>query len=193
MPLIRVGFQHLLTEVQDERTVEVTTIADVEDLVPRCQELHPDVIVFELQPAADPAIATCRKLAPLARLVALHLGRRVDHLEHAQRLGAWLLSYAAAPEVARAVITGTNSGATRVIEVERRRSNRTLLPLEREVLRLAGEGYSCVEAAVKLGLPPDVVRRLADDARLTLGTGTLNGAVRRARAAGMVPSVRRAS
>ena len=191
LPLVRLGFEQLLQE--SGHPLELSFTADHDDLVHLCEELLPDVVVFELHPAADDVIAACRDIVPTARFIALHLGRRVDHLEHAQRLNAWLLSYAAPPEIALAVITGRASGTARVLDVERRRSNRTLLPLEREVLRLAGEGLTCAETALRLGVSPEIVQHLADDALRTLGAPSISSAVRRARETGLVPRARRAS
>jgi DivIVA domain-containing protein len=89
--------------------------------------------------------------------------------------------------VAAILRTARESARALLADAERRRAKRTLTPHEREVLRLAADGLSCGETAVRLGTSEAAVRAKADRALDLLGTDTLPAAVRRAREAGLVP------
>ena len=183
---MRRGFQQLLAEHTDRLVLSGVT-AEPGGLVVLCGFVQPDVAVFELQPDAEELVAACRAARPGVRLVALHLGRTSDHVEQARALEVDLLSYAAPTEVVVARLLGERLAMVTSLDAERRRAKRTLSAHEREVLRLAAEGLSCGETAVRLGISEAAVRAMADQALELLGTDTLPAAVRRAREAGLVP------
>jgi DNA-binding NarL/FixJ family response regulator len=186
LPLVRRGFQQLLAE-HGERLALSGLTAEPGGLVVLCGFVQPDVAVFELQPDAEELVAACRAARPGVRLVALHLGRTSDHVDQAAALEVELLSYAAPPEIVVARLLGEHLAVVTSLDAERRRAKRTLTPHEREVLRLAADGLSCGETAVRLGTSEAAVRAMADRALDLLGTDTLPAAVRRAREAGLVP------
>lgn len=186
LPLVRRGFQQLLAEHPRELHLAGLT-GEPGGLVALCGYVQPDVAVFELQPDSHELVAGCRRAHHRVRLVALHLGRRSDHLDHAEALGVSLLSYAAPTEVVGATLLGQERATVTPIDLERRHARRTLSPRERQVLRLASEGLSCAETAVQLGISEATVRTMADRALEILGADTLPAAVRRAREAGLVP------
>lgn len=186
LPLVRRGFQQLLAD-RPRNLVLAGLTGEPGGLVALCGYVRPDVAVFELQPNSEVLVAGCRRAHPRVRLVALHLGRRIDHAEQALALDVALLSYAAPAEAVTAALLEGEHATVTPIDLERRRARRTLTPREREVLHLAAEGLSCTETAAHLGIPEHSVRTMAERALDILGAETLPAAVRRAREAGIVP------
>lgn len=191
LPLVRVGFRSLLADRASGASF-ADAIADPAGLPDLCRSARADVALFELQPATGDLIAACRAARPGIRLIALHLGRQTDHAGTAEALGVTLLSYAAPAPVALATIIGQGHRAATVMAHDRRLHKRSLLPVEREILRLAGEGLTCRETAERLGLDSHEVEDMTAAVLELLGTSTLTGAIRLGRETGLVPRLRQA-
>jgi DNA-binding NarL/FixJ family response regulator len=191
LPLVRIGLRQLVASHRDvEHAGEVE---QAEGLPALCELARADVAVFALHEVTPALVSACRAARPGIRLVAMHLGRRADHVEQAAALDLELVSYAAPPDALLGAIEGDGRRAATPLPVERRRHPlRTLSEAERALLRHAAEGRTTHEVAELLGVGVDEVRATTREILALLGVETLAAAVRLGRETGLVPRLRRA-
>lgn len=191
LPLVRIGLRELVAGRPS--LVHAGEVEQAEGLPALCELARADVAVLALHEVTPPLIAACRAARPGIRLVAMHLGRRADHVEQAAELGLQLVSYAAPPRDLLGALEGDGRRAATPLPVERRRHpHRTLDERERTLLRHAAEGRTTNEVADLLGTSVAEVRDTTRAVLALLGVDTLAAAVRLGRETGLVPRLRRA-
>lgn len=192
LPLVRIGLRELVA-ARSSGVVHAGEVEQLEGLPALCELARADVAVFAFQEATAKLVDACREARPGIRLVALHLGRRADHVEQAAALDVRLVSYAAPPVELLGAVVGDGRRAVTPLPVERRRHPlRTLDDRERALLRCAANGLSTDEVAEVLGASTNEVRQMTRDVLGLLGVETLAAAVRLGRETGLVPRLRRA-
>lgn len=151
--LVREGLARLLDGEGD--VAVVAAVASGDDLLRRCEAGDVDAVVLELSDGVVDLVRRVRERCPGAAVVALHRGRRADHVRTAQEAGIdALVPYSSgAGPVLDALRSGIGT-VEAVPDVDRRRlpSRSLLTPREREVLSHLAEGHTTAECAVALGV-----------------------------------------
>jgi len=154
--------------------VVLGTVTDGHSLIKLAEELHPDVVLSDINMPGMNGLEACERLAktaPQMKIIFLTVNEDLDTAEEAIRRGAagYLLKKAAAPELFKAIQTVTQgriyitpliSREPTSVFVSRARSHPHKEPLtwrQREVLQLLAEGKSMKEAASVLNITPRTI------------------------------------
>ena len=198
-------FRDGLVMVLRERGIEVVAeVADGQGALDAVAACHPEVVLMDLTMPGLGGIEATRRLVaghPAIAVLVLTMSEDDDSLFAALRAGArgYLLTEAAADDIARAVVTvargGTVLGARvsgRVLDAVRGRLPPgvpapfpRLTEREREVLELVARGYQNARIAHHLGLSDKTVRNHISAILAKLPAATRAEAVARARAEGL--------
>lgn len=155
------------------------------------ERLRPDVVVTDIEmpgmTGLDLAAALAERRLP-ARVVILTTFARPGYLRRAVDAGVrgYLLKDAPAPRLAEAIREVARGGKAidPSLAVEAWGEVDPLTPREREVLRLAGDGWSSADIGSALGLTSGTVRNYLSDAIAKVGAAGRVEAARLAREKG---------
>ena len=200
-PVFRQGFAALLASIDE---VEVLgTAADGAQALALVDEVHPQVVVMDVQMPVLDGIETTRRLAethPEVGVVVLTMSEEDDTIFDAVRAGArgYLLKGAEPEEVVRAVTTVASGGvvfgavlATRITDFFARPRQQEsvpfpeLSPREHEVLDLVAAGMSNSQIAARLFLSQKTVRNHVSAVLTKLRAADRAEAIVRGRDAGL--------
>jgi len=152
----------------------VGTATDGRALLSSAEQLHPDIIIADINMPRLNGLEACERLAktsPEIKIIFLTVNEDPDTAEEAIRRGAsgYLLKKAAAPELFKAIQTVSRGGIyisplisrePTSVFVSRAKSHSHQEPLtarQREVLQLLAEGKSMKEAADILNITPRTI------------------------------------
>jgi DNA-binding NarL/FixJ family response regulator len=166
-PLFRDGLAGLLSTVADVELLDA--VGDGETALRRCAELHPDVVLLDLNMPGLPGLETIRRIArldPAPGVLVLTMVDDDDSVAAAMQVGArgYLLKGAVQEEVLAALRTVASGGAVLGAGAARRfvsaggRPVADLNAREAEVLALVADGRSNAEIARALDLSVKTVQ-----------------------------------
>ena len=188
-PLFRSGLSGLLETVADVEVV--AEAADGDAAVSRAVELHPDVVLMDLNLPGTPGLEATRRIvaaAPEVAVLVLTMVADEASVVAALRVGArgYVLKEAGQDEVVAAIRTVAAGGAVVGPGVAGRLLDRpppgsALTPRESEVMALLARGRSNPEIARELGLSLKTVQNHVSSVLAKLQVRDRTQAVLRAR------------
>lgn len=169
----------------------VGTAGNGRDALELIRRLHPDVLLtdIEMPQMTGLELATAaRRETPAPRVVMLTTFARPGYLRRALDAGAtgYLLKDAPATELAQAIrrVHAGRRAIDAALAAEAWTESDPLTDRERQVLRLAGDGWSSASIGVELQLSDGTVRNYLSDAISKVGGRNRVDAARIARAKG---------
>jgi DNA-binding NarL/FixJ family response regulator len=184
-PVVRHGLCTML-EIEDDIEV-VGRAADGEEAVQQARQLHPDIVLLDVQMPNVDGITALRRIRaddPTAKVIVLTTYRNEDYIFPSLRAGArgYLLKDASREELANAirkVAAGESLLDPQVADTvrDRPRGQEDLTPRELEVLRLMAEQQSNAQIATRLFVSENTVKTHVSNILAKLGCSDRSGAV----------------
>lgn len=179
MRVLRAGLVALLSQPSDMLVVAQRESSD--GIVPVTTMTRPDIALIDIDmPGGIPALVSLSEAVPACRTLALYDPRNPGHImPSAAATASALIPKSVSPDVLLATIRrlardGGDGGRTGLSSRRAATGTRSnpLTPREAAVLRVASEGISAAEIAVRLNLSPGTVRNYIS--RAISKTGTRN-------------------